>query len=134
MGSRSLSKEGIIFMNWTNEEEMMRQQRQLDVIGMVPNLIPDRNEAKEEDPVLSNKFDVPDFGQLSKKNMEEFERRHLQELAEQTRKYDLNEQMVVAENLDPFVCFNAVGNWMNMTREQINQASNIFQLQEESNG
>ena len=132
MGSRSLSKEGIIFMNWTNEEEQMQRQRQLDVIGMIP----DQKEVvyADENPILSNKFDVPDFGQLTDKNMEEFERRHLQELAEQTRKYDLNEQMVVAENLDPFVCFNAVGKWMDMTRDQLAQASTIFQPQEESNG
>ena len=109
-------------MLWNNEEEQMRRQRQLDVISMIP------------DQPASNKFDVPDFGQLSDRDMEDFERRHLQELAEQTRKYDLNEQMVVAENLDPFVCFNAVGNWMNTTREQLAQASTIFQPQEEQNG
>lgn len=96
-------------MLW-NDESRAERERQLDIIGQIP----------------SNKIDVPDFGQYSKDEMAEFERRHLMELAEQTKKYDLNEQMVVAENLDPFVCFNAVGKWMDMARGQIAQANALF--------
>ena len=94
-------------------------QRQLEVIGEIPT---------------TNKIDVPDFGQYSKDDMEEFERRHLNELAEHTRRYDVNEQLVVAQNLDPFICYNVVGEWMEQTRNQLAQASSLFQTEEEQNG
>ena len=115
MGSRSLQKGRDMILN---EENLANYRRQLDIIGEIP----------------SNKFDVPDFSALSDGDMDEFERRHLNELAEQTRNYDVREQMIVAENLDPFICFNAVGKWMDTTRGQLQQATTIFQPQEESNG
>lgn len=87
-----------------NEENLIERERQLDVITEIPDL-------------LAN---------VSTEDMLDFEQRHLKELAEQTRRYDENEQRVVAENLDPFICFNAVGKWMNEIREQMEAAKQVF--------
>ena len=97
-------------MRYTDEARRERD-RQLDLINMVP----------------SNKFDVPNYNNLSQEQMDEFEKRHLQELADQTRKYDINEQQVVAENLDPFILYNALGDWMTSAREMMERGASIFQ-------
>lgn len=78
------------------------------------------------DDFSSNKFDVPNFSELTSEDMLDFEKRHLNDLAEQTRRYDEVEQKVVAENLDPFICFNAVGKWMNDIRNQLQAAKQVF--------
>ncbi len=78
------------------------------------------------DDFSSNKFDVPNFAELTSEDMLDFEKRHLNELAEQTRRYDEVEQKVVAENLDPFICFNAVGKWMNDILNQLQAAKQVF--------
>ena len=92
-----------------NEENLIERQKQLDIITEVPDL-------------LQN---------VSTEDMLDFEQRHLKELAEQTRRYDENEQRVVAENLDPFICFNAVGKWMNDIRNQIEMAKQVFSEEEQ---
>lgn len=92
-----------------NEENLIERQKQLDIITEVPDL-------------LKN---------VSTEDMLDFEQRHLKELAEQTRRYDENEQRVVAENLDPFICFNAVGKWMNDIRNQIEMAKQVFSEEEQ---
>ena len=97
-----------------NEENIANHMRQLDIIGQIP----------------SNKFDVPDLSGLTSEDMLDSERRHLNELAEQTRRYDETEQQVVAENLDPFICFNAVGKWMNDIRNQLEAAKQVFSEEE----
>lgn len=91
-----------------NEENLIERERQLDVITEIPDL-------------LAN---------VSTEDMLDFEQRHLKELAEQTRRYDENEQQVVAENLDPFICFNAVGKWMNDIRNQLEAAKQVFSEEE----
>ena len=92
-----------------NEENIRERERQLDIITEVPDM-------------LQN---------VSTEDMLDFEQRHLKELAEQTRRYDENEQRVVAENLDPFICFNAVGKWMNDIRNQIEMAKQVFSEEEQ---
>lgn len=92
-----------------NDENLKERDRQLDVIQ-----------------------EVPDFVQnLSTEDMLDFEVRHLRELAEQTKRYDEREQQVVAENLDPFICFNAVGKWMNDIRNQLAMAKQVFSEEEQ---
>ena len=92
-----------------NDENLKERDRQLDVIQ-----------------------EVPDFVQnLSTEDMLDFEVRHLKELAEQTKRYDEREQQVVAENLDPFICFNAVGKWMNDIRNQLATAKQVFSEEEQ---
>lgn len=100
-------------MKWT-EEGRREHQRQLDIINMIP----------------SNKIDSPDLNVYSKEQMDEFEVRHLQELAEQTKRYDINEQQVVAENLDPFILYNALGSWMTAARDQLTLGASIFNQQQ----
>ena len=94
-----------------SEEGKREYQRQLDVINMIP----------------SNKVDNPNLNLLSKEQMDEFEVRHLQELADQTRNYDFNEQRVVAENLDPFILYNTLGDWMTSAREMMERGASLFQ-------
>ena len=84
------------------------------------------------DDFSSNKFDVPNFSELTSEDMLDFEKRHLNDLAEQTRRYDEVEQKVVAENLDPFICFNAVGKWMNDIRNQLQMAKQVFSEEDQS--
>lgn len=91
-----------------NEENLIEREKQLEMINEIPDL-------------LTN---------ISTEDMLDFEQRHLRELAEQTRRYDENEQRVVAENLDPFICFNAVGKWMNDIREQMEAAKQVFSDEE----
>lgn len=91
-----------------NEENITERKRQLEMINSIPDL-------------LTN---------VSTEDMLDFEQRHLRELAEQTRRYDEKEQQVVAENLDPFICFNAVGKWMNEIRNQVAKANELFNGEE----
>lgn len=91
-----------------NEENITERNRQLEMINSIPDL-------------LTN---------VSTEDMLDFEQRHLRELAEQTRRYDEKEQQVVAENLDPFICFNAVGKWMNEIRNQVAKANELFNGEE----
>ena len=115
-----------------NEESLAEHQRQIDVIGAIPSRPEPQLEFDEVtyDPETdnnpSNKFDVPDLSSLTSEDFTDFEKRHLKELAEQTNCYDEREQMVVAENLDPFICFNAVGKWMEEVRNQLAHANQLF--------
>lgn len=92
------------------DENIEERERQLDVITDIPDL-------------LQN---------VSNEDMLDFEQRHLKELAEQTRRYDEKEQQVVAENLDPFICFNAVGKWMNDIRNQLEAAKQVFSEEDQT--
>lgn len=94
-----------------NEEGKREYGRQLDIISNIP----------------SNKIDSPNLNVYTKEQMDEFEIRHLQELADQTRKYDVNEQQIVAENLDPFILYNALGKWMTEARETMERGASLFQ-------
>ena len=93
-----------------NKESLRDYERQLDIITAIP----------------SNKVDNPNLNLYSQDKMEEFEIRHLNELAEQARRYDINEQKVVAENLDPFILYNALGSWLSQAREQLDKGASIF--------
>lgn len=97
-------------MRW-NDEEIRDYKDRIDVISNIP----------------SNKIDVPNLNNLTDEQMEEFERRHLLELAEQVKRYDFNEQQVVAENLDPFILYNALGQWMTAARETMDRGAHLFQ-------
>ena len=94
-----------------NDEGIRDYKRKLDVINSIP----------------SNKIDSPNLNAFSEEQMEEFEVRHLQELAEQTKRYDINEQKVVAENLDPFILYNVLGEWMTSAREMMERGASLFQ-------
>lgn len=103
-------------MRW-DDDGKREYGRQIDVISTIP----------------SNKFDNPNLNVYSKDQMDDFEVRHLQELAEQTRKYDFNEQRIVAENLDPFILYNALGAWMTSARDQLELGASIFTQQQGGN-
>lgn len=92
--------------------------KKLDVISMIP----------------SSKIDEPNLNRITDDKMEEFEKRHLQELAEQTRNYDVNEQQVVAENIDPFILYNVLGQWMTEARKALERGASIFQVSSSSQG
>lgn len=94
-----------------NEEGIRDYKRKIDLINNIP----------------SNKIDSPNYNNYTEEQMEEFEMRHLQELAEQTKRYDINEQQVVAENLDPFILYNALGKWLTDARNALDRGASIFQ-------
>ena len=86
-------------------------QRRLEVIQAIP----------------SNKFDGEDLSQIPEVEMREFEKRHLQELTDQTMKMDREEQEAVAAGLRIDVLFNALGDYI---RRQELKAAKI----DEANG
>ena len=94
-----------------SKEGLEEYGRQLDIISGIP----------------SSKFDEPNLNRLTDDKMEEFEKRHLQELADQTRNYDMHEQQVVAECLDPFILYNALGKWLSEAREALDRGAALFQ-------
>lgn len=97
-------------MRW-DDEGIRDYKRKLDVINNIP----------------SNKFDFPNYNNLSDDQMKDFDDRHLKELAEQTKCYDFDEQKVVAENLDPFILYNVLGEWMTSAREMMERGASLFQ-------
>lgn len=94
-----------------NEEGIREYKRKIELINTIP----------------SNKVDSPNLTKYTDDQMEDFEVRHLQELAEQTKRYDVKEQQVVAENLDPFILYNALGSWMTQARTMMEIGSSLFQ-------
>ena len=93
-----------------DEDGIRDYKRKIDLINTIP----------------SNKIDSPNLNNLTKDQMEEFEVRHLRELAEQTRRYDISEQEVVAQNLDPFILYNALGEWLTQARTMMERGALIF--------
>ena len=71
-------------------------QRKLDLINSIP----------------SNKVDSENLNRYSVEDMKDFEKRHLQELTDQTMKMDADEQMAVAAGLNVAVLFNALGDYI----------------------
>ncbi len=71
-------------------------QRRLELINMIP----------------SNKFDKENLSSLSDDAMRDFEKRHLQELTDQTMKMDEDEQVAVAAGLNIAVLHNAIGEYI----------------------
>ena len=62
--------------------------------------------------IPSNKIDSDNLSKYSAEDMRDFEKRHLQELTDQTMKMDANEQMAVAAGLNVAVLFNALGDYI----------------------
>ena len=71
-------------------------QRKLEVIQAIP----------------SNKVDPENLNRYSEQDMRDFEKRHLQELTDQTMKMDPDEQMAVAAGLNIAVLHNAIGEYI----------------------
>lgn len=71
-------------------------KKRLELINMIP----------------SNKFDDVDLSKLPDQTMRDFEKRHLQELTDQTMKMDADEQMAVAAGLNIAVLHNAIGEYI----------------------
>ena len=62
--------------------------------------------------IPSNKFDTENLNGLSDDAMRDFEKRHLQELTDQTMKMDPDEQIAVAAGLNIAVLHNAMGEYI----------------------
>ena len=62
--------------------------------------------------VPSNKVDEENLDRYSEQDMRDFEKRHLQELTDQTMKMDPEEQTAVAAGLNVAVLFNALGDYI----------------------
>lgn len=71
-------------------------RRRLEVIQAVP----------------SNKVDEENLDRYSEQDMRDFEKRHLQELTDQTMKMDPEEQTAVAAGLNIAILFNALGDYI----------------------
>ena len=62
--------------------------------------------------IPSNKFDAENLNRLSAEDMRDFEKRHLQELTDQTLKMDADEQAAVAAGLNIAILHNAIGDYI----------------------
>lgn len=71
-------------------------RRRLELINMIP----------------SNKFDSENLNAIPDDAMRDFEKRHLQELTDQTMKMDADEQVAVAAGLNIAVLYNAIGEYI----------------------
>lgn len=71
-------------------------QRRLDLINMIP----------------SNKFDSENLNNIPDEAMRDFEKRHLQELTDQTMKMDPDEQAAVAAGIHIAILHNAMGEYI----------------------
>lgn len=71
-------------------------QRRLELINSIP----------------SNKIDSDNLNKYSAEDMRDFEKRHLQELTDQTMKMDPAEQEAVAAGLNIAILFNALGDYI----------------------
>jgi hypothetical protein len=95
-----------------NEENIKEREMQLDVISSVPN--------------ISNKIDMENLKQITNHEMEEYEKRHLQELTEQTEKMDNNEQYAVARGLNPFIMIDVVKEMMYRQNEHLRKIEGVL--------
>lgn len=62
--------------------------------------------------IPSNKFDSENLNNIPDEAMRDFEKRHLQELTDQTMKMDQDEQIAVAAGLNIAVLHNAIGEYI----------------------
>lgn len=78
-------------------------QRRLELINSIP----------------SNKVDAENLNKYSAQDMKDFEKRHLQELVDQTTRMDADEQMAVAQALNPVILYNALGEHIEKMQQQV---------------
>lgn len=95
-----------------NDDNIREREKQLDLINSIPN--------------VSNKIDMENLKQLTNHEMEEYEKRHLQELTEQTEKMDHNEQYAVARGLNPFIMIDVVKEMMYRQNEHLRKIEGVL--------
>ena len=95
-----------------NDENIREREKQLDLINSIPN--------------VSNKIDMENLKQLTNHEMEEYEKRHLQELTDQTEKMDANEQYAVARGLNPFIMIDVVKEMMYRQNEHLRKIEGVL--------
>lgn len=79
---------------------------------------------------ISNKIDMVELKQITNREMEEYEKRHLQELTEQTEKMDNNEQYAVARGLNPFIMIDVVKEMMYRQNEHLKKIEGVLKNEE----
>ena len=75
---------------------------------------------------ISNKIDMVELKQITNREMEEYEKRHLQELTVQTEKMDNNEQYAVARGLNPFIMIDVVKEMMYRQNEHLKKIEGVL--------
>ena len=79
---------------------------------------------------ISNKIDMVELKKITNHEMEEYEKRHLQELTEQTEKMDGNEQYAVARGLNPFIMIDVVKEMMYRQNEHLRKIEGVLKSDE----